>query len=44
VTINDEFYRKGDFVDGTLKVIAIGKNYVVLREDSKDYILRLGNK
>jgi len=41
VTINDEFYRKGEFVDGTLKIVAIGKNYVVLREGGKEYILRL---
>ncbi len=42
VTINEEFYRKGDLINGTLKVVAVGKNYVVLREDGRDYILRLG--
>ena len=41
--INNNIYWEGDVVDGK-KLAKVEKDYVVLREENKEYILRLGSE
>ena len=41
--INNKIYWEGDIVEGK-RIVKIEKDYIVLRDFNKEYILRLGGK